>query len=42
MVRHFAELAKLGLKTGEGALVCGASEPRYIAPGVVAHPVWNL
>ena len=42
MARHFADLEKLGLTAGQGAVICDCERPRYLSDTVVAHSIWNL
>ena len=42
MVRHFAELKKLDVPTGTGALICMTPQQRFLSDDVVTHSLWQI
>lgn len=42
MTRHFDELKGMGIKVGQGAVICNTEETRYLSDDVVAHSVWKI
>ncbi len=42
MTRHFHELKGMGIKVGQGAVICNTEETRYLSDDVVAHSVWKI
>ena len=42
MTRHFDELKALGVKVGQGSVICNCLNHRYLRDDVIAHNLWQI
>ena len=42
MTRHFDELKDLGVKVGQGSVICNCQSYRYLRDDVIAHNLWQI